>query len=98
MSACSEETWHTDECHANVNADVNGIHTKIYLFLLLRGKGTKSTCQHTTHSAEYILRHEESYICRKSGSNHRISAENQQITFNNPLGSTRKSCDCLCHG
>ena len=60
----SSETWHTDECHANVNADVNGIHTKIYLFLLPRGKETKSTYQHTTHSAEDILRHEESYICR----------------------------------
>ena len=61
--ACSEETLHTNECHANVNADVNGIRTEIYLFPLLRGKGTKSTFQHTSDSAEYILRHAESYIC-----------------------------------
>ena len=27
---------------ANLNADINGIHTKIYLFLLLRGKRTKA--------------------------------------------------------
>ena len=40
-SPSEEETWHTDECYANVNADVNGIHTKIYLFLLLRGEGNK---------------------------------------------------------
>ena len=85
------------ECHANINVDVNGIRTKIYLFPLLRAKGTKRTCQHMSHSAEYILRHVQSCICRWSGPNYRISVENQQISFNTPLGSTRNSRYCLCH-
>ena len=97
-SACSEETWVTNECHANVNVDVNGIRTEIYLFPLLRRKGTKSTCQHMSHNPEYILRHVQSCICSWSGPNYRISVVNQQISFNTPLGSTRKSRDCLCHG
>ena len=58
----SEETWLTNECHDNVNVDVNGIRIEIYLFPLLRGKGTKSTCQHMSHSAGYILRHVQSCI------------------------------------
>ena len=84
------------KCHANVNADANGIYAEIYLFPLLRGRN--STCQHMSNSAEYILRYVESYICHWSGPNYRISAENQQISFNTPHGLTWKSSDCLWHG
>ena len=42
MSACSEETWHIDECHANVNADVNKYTQKSIYSFSSKGRGQKA--------------------------------------------------------